>query len=82
MLKKKRFDELLYRWKRMNFHIKLTKIIKERNHFNVSTYFLDINPHSIFFFKDENVKKQLLYATTILLLTKGTSKLVDSDKFF
>lgn len=66
----------------MNFHIKLTKIIKERNHFNVLTYFLDIHPHSIFFFKDENVKKQLLYATTILLLTKGTSKLVHSDKFF
>lgn len=67
----------------MNFHIKLTKIIKERNHFNVSTYFLDIHASTFnFFFKDENVKKQLLYATTILLLTKVTSKLVHSDKFF
>lgn len=65
----------------MNFHIKLTKIIKERNHFNVLTYFWDIHPHSVFFFKDENVKKQLLYATTILLLTRGTSTPVHSNKF-
>lgn len=52
----------------MNFHIKLTKIIKERNHFNVLTYFLDIHPHSVFFFQYENVKKATLICNNYFVI--------------